>query len=154
MAGRDYIGACGPVRALRVSPPFNKIGWEGITLDPEDTPLTASDCLFCRIAAGVIPADVVYQDDHVVAFRDINPHAPVHFLVIPRRHVASLNAAQESDRDLLGRLFLAARDQARADGIAESGYRTVLNVGPDAGQVVQHVHMHVLGGRELGWPPG
>jgi len=116
--------------------------------------VTSSDCIFCRIASGDIPADVVYKDPHVVAFRDIDPQAPVHFLVIPRRHVATLDAAQESDRDLLGRMFLAARDQARADGVAETGYRTVLNVGADAGQVVQHVHMHVLGGRGLGWPPG
>lgn len=116
--------------------------------------MASSDCLFCRIASGGIPADVVYQDQHVVAFRDISPQAPVHFLVIPRRHVASLNVAQESDRDLLGRMFLAARDTARAEGVADGGYRTVLNVGADAGQVVQHVHMHVLGGREMGWPPG
>ena len=144
--------------ALRVLPPSDKIGWAGITapatIFPEGTPVASSDCIFCRILSGGIPADLVYQDPHVVAFRDIDPQAPVHFLVIPRRHIASLNAAQESDRDLLGRMFLAARDQARADGIAEGGYRTVLNVGADAGQVVQHVHMHVLGGRGLGWPPG
>lgn len=116
--------------------------------------MTASDCIFCRIASGEIPATVVHRDDHVVAFRDLNPQAPVHVLVIPREHVASLDAAADGHGALLGRLFLAARDVARAEGIADDGYRTVLNVGADGGQTVHHVHVHVLGGRSLRWPPG
>jgi len=116
--------------------------------------VTPSDCLFCRIAAGEIPANVIHQDEHVVAFRDINPQAPVHFLVIPREHVASLDAADDAHQGLLGRVLLAARDLARADGIAEDGYRAVLNIGADGGQTVHHLHLHVLGGRGLGWPPG
>lgn len=112
------------------------------------------DCLFCKIAAGSLPADVVYQDDELMAFRDINPQAPVHLLVIPRRHVASLDAADDAQAALLGRLMLAARDMARSEGIAESGYRTVMNVGSDGGQTVHHVHLHVLGGRHMKWPPG
>ncbi|GMV05406.1 MAG: putative HIT-like protein [Gemmatimonadota bacterium] len=116
--------------------------------------MTASDCIFCRIASGDIPATVVHRDEHVVAFRDLHPQAPVHVLVIPREHVASLDAATDGHGALLGRLFLAARDVARAEGIAEDGYRTVLNVGADGGQTVHHLHVHVLGGRSLGWPPG
>lgn len=116
--------------------------------------MTASDCIFCRIASGDIPATVVHRDEHVVAFRDLHPQAPVHVLVIPREHVASLDAAADGHSALLGRLFLAARDVARAEGIAEDGYRTVLNVGADGGQTVHHLHVHVLGGRSLGWPPG
>ena len=116
--------------------------------------MSPSDCLFCRIASGGIPANVVYQDDHLVAFRDINPQAPVHVLVIPRQHLPSLDAAEDAHRELLGRMLLAARDLARADGIAEDGYRAVLNVGGDGGQTVAHLHLHLLGGRGLGWPPG
>lgn len=116
--------------------------------------MTPSDCLFCRIAAGEIPASLVHQDEHVVAFRDINPQAPVHVLVIPREHVASLDAVGDGDGGLLGRLFLAARDVARSQGLAGDGYRAVLNVGADGGQTVHHVHVHVLGGRALSWPPG
>ena len=116
--------------------------------------MSSSDCLFCRIASGGIPANGYYQDDHLVAFRDINPQAPVHFLVIPRQHLPSLDGAGDAHRELLGRMLLAARDLARADGIAEDGYRAVLNVGADGGQTVHHIHLHVLGGRGLGWPPG
>ncbi len=116
--------------------------------------MSPSDCLFCRIASGGIPADVVYKDDHLVAFRDINPQAPVHVLVIPRQHLPSLDGAADAHRELLGRMLLAARDLARADGIAEDGYRAVLNVGADGGQTVAHLHLHLLGGRGLGWPPG
>lgn len=116
--------------------------------------MNPSDCIFCRIAAGEIPAQVVYQDEHVVAFRDIDPQAPMHVLVIPRSHVASLESAADADRELLGRMLLGASAAARAEGYAESGYRAVLNVGADGGQLVPHVHVHVLGGRGLGWPPG
>ncbi|MBD3620024.1 MAG: histidine triad nucleotide-binding protein [Chromatiales bacterium] len=113
-----------------------------------------SDCIFCKIAAGEIPADVVYQDDDVIAFRDLNPQAPTHVLVIPRKHIATLHDAEAEDAQLLGRLFLGAQQVAEACGIAESGYRTVVNCGAGAGQSVFHVHLHVLGGRALGWPPG
>jgi histidine triad (HIT) family protein len=111
-------------------------------------------CLFCKVASGEIPATIVHEDDHLVAFRDINPQAPIHILVIPREHIASLDAAGDQHADLLGRMLLVARDLARSEGIAEDGYRTVLNVGADGGQTVHHIHMHVLGGRALGWPPG
>ena len=112
----------------------------------------ADDCLFCRIVRGEIPATVVHKDDHVVAFRDINPQAPVHVVIVPREHVASLNDA--TDAEMLGRLSLAASDIARREGIADSGYRTVVNTNRAAGQTVFHVHLHLLGGRSLGWPPG
>ena len=111
-------------------------------------------CLFCKIAAGQIAAQVVHQDEHTVAFRDINPQAPAHLLVIPRRHVASLADASDSDESLLGRVFLAAARVAAAEGLAEGGYRTVVNTGSGAGQTVFHLHVHVLGGRPLSWPPG
>jgi len=110
------------------------------------------DCLFCRIAAGTIPADLVHESERYVAFRDINPQAPTHVLVIPREHVASLNAA--NDTGLLGGLLLCARDVAAREGLAEDGYRVVVNTNAHGGQTVFHLHAHVLGGRILGWPPG
>lgn len=113
-----------------------------------------SDCLFCKVAEGQIPATIVHEDDQLVAFRDIDPQAPVHILVIPREHVSSLDAADDDHADLLGRMLLTARDLARSEGIADDGYRTVLNVGADGGQTVPHVHLHLLGGRALRWPPG
>jgi histidine triad (HIT) family protein len=112
----------------------------------------ADDCLFCRIVRKEIPAKLVLENEHCVAFRDINPQAPVHILVIPREHVASLNAA--SDPAMLGHLSLAAAEIAKAEGIAEGGYRTVVNTNRDAGQTVFHVHLHLLGGRTMAWPPG
>jgi histidine triad (HIT) family protein len=112
----------------------------------------SSDCLFCRIVRREIPATLVREDEHTVAFRDIDPKAPTHVLVIPKEHVASLNEA--SDAAALGRLLLAARDIAQAEGISTSGYRTVINTGADSGQTVHHVHVHVLGGRHMKWPPG
>jgi histidine triad (HIT) family protein len=112
----------------------------------------ADDCLFCRIIAREIPADVVYEDAETLAFRDINPQAPVHVLVVPRRHMASLNAV--SDTPIFEALFASVRTVAQQEGVAESGFRSVINTGPDAQQSVQHVHIHVLGGRPLGWPPG
>ncbi|HKJ03710.1 MAG TPA: histidine triad nucleotide-binding protein [Longimicrobiales bacterium] len=116
--------------------------------------MTSSECLFCRIASGGIPATVVHQDERLVAFRDISPQAPVHILVIPREHIASLDDTDDGHGDLLGAMILAARDLARAEGIADGGYRTVLNVGADGGQSVHHIHLHLLGGRSLAWPPG
>lgn len=111
-----------------------------------------SDCLFCKIAQGEIPAKIVAQDAHVVAFHDINPQAPTHVVVIPREHISSLNEA--TDAATIGRLSLTAAEIARRLGIAERGYRTVVNTNADAGQTVFHVHLHLLGGRKLGWPPG
>jgi len=112
-----------------------------------------SDCLFCRILKGEIPAKKVYEDEHVFAFEDINPQAPTHLLLIPKRHVRGLKEAEAADAELIGRLHLAAAEIARKRGI-EDGYRTVLNVGPKSGQSVFHMHVHLLGGRNLNWPPG
>jgi histidine triad (HIT) family protein len=112
------------------------------------------DCLFCRIAGGKIPAKLVLDETEVVAFEDINPQAPVHLLVIPRRHVASLNEAKDDDAPMLGRLMTAARRLAREKGIDASGYRVVVNTMAGAGQSVFHVHLHLLGGRPMHWPPG
>jgi histidine triad (HIT) family protein len=113
----------------------------------------ASDCLFCRILRGEIPAKKVYEDAYVVAFEDINPQAPTHVLVIPKRHFAGLKEAQTEDAEVIGRCHLAAAEIARQRKI-EQGYRTVVNVGPGAGQSVFHLHVHLLGGRHLSWPPG
>ncbi len=110
------------------------------------------DCLFCKIVRGEIPATVVKQDEEFVAFRDINPQAPSHILTIPKRHIASLNDAD--DAGLIGRMVLFARDLARAEGVHEAGYRVVLNTNADGGQTVFHIHTHLLAGRSLGWPPG
>jgi histidine triad (HIT) family protein len=113
-----------------------------------------SDCIFCRIASGEIPASVVFQDDQFVAFHDLNPQAPSHVLVIPRRHVATTNELTEADDGLMGALIRRGTLVARALGHAESGYRLVLNCNRDGGQSVFHIHLHVLAGRPLGWPPG
>ena len=113
-----------------------------------------SDCLFCAIAAGDIPADLVHADDEIVAFRDITPQAPVHVLVIPRAHHANAAALAAADAALAGRLLEVAGTIAAQEGIADSGYRLVTNTGEGAGQSVHHVHVHVLGGRDLTWPPG
>ena len=113
-----------------------------------------SNCLFCRIIAGEIPGNIVYQDDRLVAFRDINPQAPMHVLVVPRRHVASLNDLDAADDALIGEMVRRAAAIAREHGHAERGYRTVFNCNADAGQTVFHIHLHVLGGRVFGWPPG
>ncbi len=112
------------------------------------------DCLFCKIAGGQIPARIVYQDNEVVAFGDINPQAPQHVLVVPRRHIESMTDINQEDGPLLSSIFMAATKVARELGIADSGFRFVTNVGPDAGQSVFHLHFHLLGGRRLGWPPG
>ena len=109
-------------------------------------------CVFCRILTGGIPATLVASNEHGVAFRDLHPQAPSHVLVIPRRHVASL--AEATDAAELGALLLLAAEVARTEGLSESGYRVVANTGPDGGQTVHHLHLHVLGGRALHWPPG
>jgi histidine triad (HIT) family protein len=113
-----------------------------------------SDCLFCRIVDGKIPATIVYSDDRIIAFRDINPQAPTHLLVIPRRHIASLNELSPEDDGLVGEMVRRAAALARAEGHADRGYRTVFNTNAAAGQTVFHIHLHVLGGRTLTWPPG
>ena len=111
-------------------------------------------CLFCRIAAHEIPASIVYEDDEVVAFNDINPQAPTHVLLVPRKHIATLSDAATGDAALLGNLLRRAAAIAKERGIEASGYRTVFNTNRDAGQTVFHIHLHLLGGRSLGWPPG
>ena len=113
-----------------------------------------SNCLFCRIAAGEIPANVIYQNEHVFAFHDIAPQAPVHIVVIPKKHLDNVQTAQPEDNPILGALLLAAAHVAELAGVAETGFRVVANAGPDAGQSVDHLHLHVLGGRKLAWPPG
>jgi histidine triad (HIT) family protein len=116
--------------------------------------MTNADCLFCRIAAGEIPADVVADDPEVLAFRDISPRAPTHILLIPREHIGSAADLHDERGPMLGRLFAMAARLAREEGISESGFRLVTNAGPDAGQSVDHLHFHLLGGRSFSWPPG
>ncbi|MEX0979839.1 MAG: histidine triad nucleotide-binding protein [Gemmatimonadota bacterium] len=116
--------------------------------------MTDSGCIFCRIASGEIDSDRVYDGERVVAFRDLDPKAPTHILVIPRAHVPSVADLEDGDAPVIGELLLAARDIAREEGLVESGYRLVLNSGAGAGQSVFHLHLHLLGGRQFGWPPG
>jgi histidine triad (HIT) family protein len=112
-----------------------------------------TDCLFCRIIQGEIPSKKVYEDEHTYAFEDLNPKAPTHVLIVPKKHVADLKEAKLEDAELIGRCHLVAAEIARQRGI-EQGYRTVLNVGPDSGQSVFHLHVHLIGGRKMTWPPG
>jgi histidine triad (HIT) family protein len=112
------------------------------------------DCLFCKIAEKKIPSKIVYEDTDLTAFEDINPGAPVHILIVPKKHINSLNAIAEADKEIIGKLFICAKTLAKQKGIAESGYRTVFNTGRDAGMAVEHLHLHLLGGRPFGWPPG
>ncbi len=112
------------------------------------------NCIFCKIASGEIPATIVYQDEDVVVFRDLHPQAPQHVLLIPRRHIASSTDLTEEDGPLLAHIYTTAKKVAQQLGVDQSGYRVITNVGPDAGQSVFHLHFHLLGGRELGWPPG
>lgn len=118
-----------------------------LTASTRETPM--NDCIFCKIAAGEIPSKLVYQDDQVVAFPDIHPAAPVHVLVVPRKHVQSVAHLADADLELAGRLLLAARTVAEQAGVAESGYRVVINIGDEGGQTVPHLHLHVIGGRQL-----
>jgi histidine triad (HIT) family protein len=113
-----------------------------------------ADCLFCSIIDGKIKGEIVYQDDTVLAFKDIRPGAPVHVLIVPRKHIASLSTLEPSDLPVIGAIFVAAVKLAKELGIAESGYRVVVNNGDDAGQSVFHLHYHLLGGRRMSWPPG
>ena len=112
-----------------------------------------SDCLFCRIARGELPSEQVYADDEILAFRDIQPRAPIHLLVIPRRHFTSAHDLTDAEGELVARLFSVMRRLADEAGV-RGGYRIVTNVGPDAGQSVAHLHFHLLAGRQMGWPPG
>jgi histidine triad (HIT) family protein len=111
-------------------------------------------CMFCEIAAGDIPAKIVHADDQAIAFRDIDPKAPTHVLVIPREHIATVNDLTGDHEPVVGRLFTIARQVARDEGLADDGYRLVMNCGQGAGQSVFHIHLHLLGGRHLSWPPG
>ena len=113
----------------------------------------SDNCLFCKIVSGDIPADVIYEDEHVIGFRDINPVAPTHVLVIPRKHISTINDIEEADVGLVGHMYLAAKKIAAQEGLAESGYRTTMNCLESAGQTVFHIHLHLLGGKSMGWPP-
>lgn len=113
----------------------------------------SSECLFCKMVAGEITPRVVFEDEHVLAFEDINPQAPVHFLVVPRQHIATVNALRPEQAAQVGQLYLAAAQVAAREGFAEAGYRTVMNCNADAGQSVFHIHLHVLAGKAMGWPP-
>jgi histidine triad (HIT) family protein len=117
-----------------------------MTTDPE--------CLFCKIVAGQIPAAIVYQDEQVTAFRDINPQMPTHVLIVPNRHIADTEALEAEHDAQVGAVVRAAREVARLEGVSERGYRLVINTGRDANNVVPHLHLHVLGGRAMSWPPG
>lgn len=120
----------------------------------EEIQVSASDCLFCKFVSGQIPVEKLIETEDVIAFRDINPQAPQHVLIIPKRHIATLNDLTPADAELVGKIHLAAAQLAASLGISESGYRTLFNCNADAGQAVFHIHLHLLGGRELGWPPG
>ena len=112
------------------------------------------DCTFCRIIAKQMPGEFIYEDDEIVAFKDINPQAPVHFLVVPRKHISSILDIQPEDTDLLGELLLVAKNLALETGLSEKGFRLVVNTGHNAGQNIYHIHVHVMGGRQMTWPPG
>lgn len=113
-----------------------------------------SETIFTKIIAKEIPADILYEDDEVLAFSDVNPQAPVHFLVIPKKPIVTINDLEDEDAVLVGKLYLTAKKIAKDKGIAESGYRTVMNCNADGGQSVYHIHLHILGGKSLSWPPG
>ena len=113
-----------------------------------------SDCLFCKIVSGDIPAEKVFENDHVIGFQDLNPQAPTHVLVIPKKHVSTINDLQDEDKALVGEMYMAAKQIAADQGLAEKGYRTVINCNEEAGQTVFHIHLHLLGGRRMQWPPG
>ncbi|WP_252176292.1 histidine triad nucleotide-binding protein [Endozoicomonas sp. 4G] len=112
------------------------------------------NCLFCKMVAGEIPVDKVYEDDDVLAFRDINPQAPVHVQIIPRKHIATLNDATPEDQAVLGKMMLVASQIAKDEGFSEDGYRTVMNCNSHGGQSVYHIHLHLIGKRQMSWPPG
>lgn len=112
------------------------------------------DCIFCKIINGEIPAEIIYEDKQVIAFDDLYPKAPVHKLIIPRKHIATINDIEETDKELIGHMFYVAKELATKFDIAESGYRTLMNCNAGGGQEVFHLHLHLLGGRQMSWPPG
>ena len=112
------------------------------------------DCLLCKIREGEIPADIIYQDDDVMAFNDVNPQAPTHLLIIPKKHISTVNDVKQDDELMMGKLFSAAKKIAAEKGVSDDGYRLVVNTNPQAGQTVFHIHMHLLAGRNMTWPPG
>jgi histidine triad (HIT) family protein len=112
------------------------------------------DCIFCDIINHKIPATILFENDHLIAFRDLNPQASTHILIIPKIHIATVNHIDEEHETLLGEMLFVAKDLAKNDGIAEGGYRLVFNVNPNGGQMVYHIHMHLIGGRKMTWPPG
>ncbi len=116
--------------------------------------MTGTDCLFCKIVAGDIAADIIYESDTAIAFRDINPQAPTHVLIVPRQHIATINDIDDEHQTLVGSLFAAAKAIAANEGLSDDGYRVVMNCNEAAGQTVFHIHLHLLGGRTLTWPPG
>jgi histidine triad (HIT) family protein len=120
----------------------------------KDKGSTMTDCLFCKIRDGEIPGDIVYEDDDILAFRDVNPQAPTHILIIPKKHIATINDLEDADIAVSGRMMLVAKQIAADEGIDQEGYRLVFNCNEGAGQAVFHIHMHVLGGRGMSWPPG
>ena len=113
-----------------------------------------TDCIFCKIVSGDIPAEKIFENDHVIGFRDLNPQAPTHVLVIPKKHISTINDIQQEDKGLIGEMFLAAQQIAADEGLSERGYRAVMNCNAEAGQTVFHIHLHLLGGRAMTWPPG
>lgn len=115
---------------------------------------TTMNCLFCNIASGVTPAEVIFEDSEIIVFRDIKPQAPIHFLIIPRLHIATINDVDSKNEKLLGRMILTAKKMAKNENINEEGYRLVFNVNSKGGQAVYHIHLHLLGGRQMTWPPG
>jgi histidine triad (HIT) family protein len=116
--------------------------------------MSSADCLFCKIVAGDIPAEIIHETDSSIAFRDINPKAPTHVLIIPREHIATINDLNAGNEATVGDLYMAAKSIAAEEGLADDGYRVVMNCNEAAGQTVFHIHLHLLGGRSLGWPPG
>ena len=112
------------------------------------------DCLFCSIVDRSIPSDIVYEDEQVIAFRDVSPQAPTHILIIPRKHIATINDIPGDEASLVGQMVLAAKKIAAKEGLSEPGYRLVMNCNGDGGQTVYHIHLHLLGGRSMSWPPG
>lgn len=113
-----------------------------------------TECIFCKMVSGEIQPDVVLETDDILAFRDLNPQAPTHILIIPKKHISTINDIDESDAEVMGRLYLVAKEIAAGEGLSEPGYRTVINCNADGGQAVYHIHLHLLGGRAMGWPPG
>jgi histidine triad (HIT) family protein len=113
-----------------------------------------TDCLFCKIRDGEIPADIVFENDDVLAFNDVNPQAPIHIIIIPRKHISTINDVEDADEAILGRLFSVAKEIAKQRGVSDDGYRLVVNCNEKAGQTVFHIHMHLMAGRAMTWPPG